>query len=319
MLKKFLTRLRDDDRVRPVILLVLILSLVSGCSSSEAEPAAPSSAQNGLIAFTRQHESKIDQLFALRSDGSGERALTPDGVTALDGVWSPNGRLIAFVGATAGGGRGLYVMNADGSGKRLLVQEKAPVGSSGRPSWSPDGKRLVFVGSQISSYALYVVRSDGSGLRRLAGEIGSDPAWSPDGKRIALASDVGQLILIDLQGRVVDALTSEGVCVEWPAWSPDGTRLAYVASGSDCFGDSSIIRVVDADGGNDETLTHPPDGVYDEAPAWSPDGQQIAFQRGDLALGDIYILDVESGDTTGLTSTELHQDFDPSWQPLPAP
>jgi TolB protein len=306
--------------MRLVIPVVLVVSLASGCSSSEAEPAASSSQQqNGLIAFTRQHASKIDQLFALRSDGSDERALTPDGVTALDGVWSPNGRSIAFVGETAPSRRGLYVMNADGSGKRLLVQDKDPVGSPERPSWSPDGKRLVFVGSQISGDALYVVRSDGSGLHRLAVDIGSNPAWSPDGKRIALASDVGRLILIDLQGKVVDTLTSEGVCIEWPTWSPDGSRLAYVASGSDCFGDSSVIRVVDADGGNDETLTHPPNGLYDAAPAWSPDGQQIAFQRGDFALGDIYVLDVESGDTTELTSTQLHQDFDPSWQPLPAP
>ena len=285
---------------------------------SGADSASSSSQQNGLIAFTRQHGSKIDQLFALRPDGSDEHALSPDGVTALDGVWSPNGSRIAFVGETRGSGRGLFVMNADGSGKRLLVRDKDPVGSPGRPSWSPDGKRLVFVGSQISSDALYVVRSDGTGLRRLAGEIGSDPAWSPDGKRIALASDVGQLTLIDLRGNVVDTLTSEGVCIDWPAWSPDGTRLAYVAAGADCFGDTSVIRVVDADGDNDETLTHPHDGVYDASPAWSPDGQQIAFQRGDLALGDIYVLDVESGNTTGLTSTELHQDFDPSWQPLPS-
>jgi hypothetical protein len=62
---------------------------------------------------------------------------------------------------------------------------------------------------------------------------------------------------------------------------------------------------------------HPPEGAYDQSPTWAPDGRAIAFQRGDFAFGDTHVLDLESGETTQVTRSRGHQDFDPSWQPLP--
>jgi Tol biopolymer transport system component len=303
--------------MRSLLAVVLLVSLATGCASSEAESTTPSQ-RNGLIAFTRQHKSQIDQLYSIKPDGSEASTLSRAGVVALEPVWSPDGKRIAFIGGRPKGSSHLWMMNADGSGKRMVVREQDPVGSPGRPSWSPDGTRLVFVGAQISTDALYVVRADGSGLRRLAGDIGSDPAWSPDGKQIALSDTVGQLVLIDLTGKKTRTLTSDQTCAEWPTWSPDGRRIAYVASEPGCFGDTSSIHLVDADGGGMRGLTHPLDGFYDQSPAWSPDGREIVFQRGDFALGDIYVVDIESGDETKLTDSRLHQDFDPSWQPLPA-
>lgn len=299
--------------MRVFLPLLLVVWLGAGCASSEAE-STPSQQRNGLIAYTHQHESKLDQIFALRADGAAQRALTKAGANALDPVWSPDGKRIAFIGGKDGS---MFVMNADGTERQLLVRGKDPVGSAGRPSWSPDGRRLVFVGAQITTDNLYTVRSDGSGLRRLAGDIGSEPAWSPDGEQIALASSLGQLILIDLEGETENTVTGEGTCIDWPTWSPDGSRIAYVDSGPDCWGDSSHLRVVDVGGENDEALTHPPADTYDESPAWSPDGRKIAFQRGDIAMGDIYVLDLDSGEATQITHSRTHTDFDPSWQPLP--
>jgi TolB protein len=304
--------------MRSLLAIVLFVSLSTGCASSEAEPTT-SSQHRGLIAFTRQHASQIDQLYSIKPDGSDESTLSRAGVVALEPVWSPDGKRIAFIGGPPKGTSHLWVMNADGTGKRLVVREQDPVGSPGRPSWSPDGKRLVFVGAQISTDALYVVRANGSGLRRLAGDIGTDPAWSPDGKHIALSDTTGQLVLIDLTGKKTSTLTSDQTCAEWPTWSPDGERIAYTVSEAGCFGDGSSIHIIGADGGGMRGLTHPPDGFYDQSPAWSPDGRELVFHRGDLAFGDIYVVDIESGDERQLTDSRLHRDFDPSWQPLPAP
>ena len=67
------------------------------------------------------------------------------------------------------------------------------------PAWSPDGERIAFASSSRTpkNQEIYVVRRDGSTLRRLtrtAGDIGAlgddaAPAWSPDGKRIVFASN----------------------------------------------------------------------------------------------------------------------------------
>jgi Tol biopolymer transport system component len=59
------------------------------------------------------------------------------------------------------------------------------------PSWSPDGRRLVFQSEREGHTQLYVIGADGSGERRLTWSLGEDthPAWSPDGEWILFDSD----------------------------------------------------------------------------------------------------------------------------------
>ena len=74
-----------------------------------------------------------------------------------------------------------YVMNADGSGKRALLEPGDSV--SWVRSWSPDGRMIVF----SRRGQVYVMNADGSGERRLTSRPGAAfaDAWSPDGRKIA--------------------------------------------------------------------------------------------------------------------------------------
>jgi Tol biopolymer transport system component len=134
------------------------------------------------IAFVRWRTGgRSSSIFVMNANGSTERRLTPPSLW-YDGlgnvpypVWSPDAKQIAF---QWGKYLYLYVMNADGSGRRKVAR-------GGTPTWSPDGGRIAFSGP---APAIYVVNSDGSGQRRLVPRPGrrlswrranGSPAWSP--------------------------------------------------------------------------------------------------------------------------------------------
>ena len=77
---------------------------------------------------------------------------------------------------------GLYVMQADGSDARLVVADLA--GISG-PSWSPDGRQLLFTRMGETAQGIYVVDADGENLLEISHIPAVSATWSPDGTQIA--------------------------------------------------------------------------------------------------------------------------------------
>jgi Tol biopolymer transport system component len=90
--------------------------------------------------------------------------------------WSPDGTHVVFVR-----GDDIWLMNADGSGKRRLTAGPA---LDSEPAWSADGAEVAFTRfvSRGENYSIYAVGADGRGLRRLTkGPYDGSPAWSPTG------------------------------------------------------------------------------------------------------------------------------------------
>jgi len=156
-------------------------------------------------------------IYAIGADGgTPTRLLDGDGCCGGDPTFSPDGSRIAYFDGLGDSNNTLRVMNADGSGSHVLLRDAGVMKRSGRLgylAWFPDGRRLVFAMGRGYSGAIYVVRSDGSGLRRLI-LPGVQPELSPDGSRIAYTSKAygknggpwRPLIIADIDGTHVRLL-----------------------------------------------------------------------------------------------------------------
>lgn len=83
----------------------------------------------------------------------------------------------------------IFVVGIDGSGLRN-VTGKGGSDDNWKPSWSPDGKKIVFESDRDGNAEIYLTDLDGGEVKRLTDDAANlDPSWSPDGTRIAFASN----------------------------------------------------------------------------------------------------------------------------------
>jgi len=161
------------------------------------------------IVFTSLKDGDLD-IYTMNVDGTDVRRLTT--TPGYDGGpwWSPDGKQIAYrawhpVDSALVSYRDLlaqrlvrpnrmelWVMNADGSGQRQITQLG---GANFGPSWTPDGRRLIFSSNytqpRSGNFDLYLVNLDGTGLERVTTSDTFDgfPMFSPDGRKLVWASN----------------------------------------------------------------------------------------------------------------------------------
>jgi len=217
---------------------------------------------------------------------------------------SPDGSRIVFTrgGVDAVNDRrysDIWIMDADGTRKRFLVDGTSPV-------WSPDGTRIAYLASgEPRGSQIFVRWMDAEGAATQITRVDRSPGnlrWSPDGTRIAftMAVEDAESWTVQLPPRPQGAQWTEGPKIV--------TRLGYRADRQGFVDTShSHIFVVPAEGGTPRRLT---DGEWDHSgPEWMPDGMEIVFTSlreedadWNWRESEVYGVNVETGAIRQLTN-----------------
>ncbi len=280
------------------------------------------SAYQHKIAFS-SFLNGIWQICIMNADGSDVRNISRSRSNDVMPHVSPDGRTILFgsdrVGRGEEGlwpigsqGRGLFVMNLDGSNVRL-------VGIGEEACWAPDGKRICFLKD-----GWLTVKDIVAGREQRVGQFWAKvetPCWSPDGRGIALTADM----LGGHNGHIFDLITGRlhryafGVGTNCrPDFSSSGKSLAFC---SHYAGGVMIWTVAVADPRRTvRRLTYRPGFNY--FPDWSPDDKYIAYSLGprndcyEFSAGEwqIYVMTPvgeRGGPSIQITGTGSNRD--PDW------
>jgi Tol biopolymer transport system component len=287
-------------------------------SEEKAQAAFPG--KNGRIAFSSDRGAGTERsIYTMDFGGKNVKRLTSDPVEGFSPVWAPGGKRIAYVVSRRIGRTNIYVMDADGSNKRLLTDETKIPGDGLNdydPAFSPNGRTIVFArGRGYRDFDLYKVNVDGSGLTPVFEDAraADGPAWSPDGTKIAFHYSANRIATVKPNGTGLDTI-GRGFN---PDWSPDGTQLTFALDEGEAV--ESEIYKMNADGREVTQLTNPkrvPDPpIGAGGPVYSPGGGKITFYDGREGDAEIYKMNADGTEEVKLTQNG-DSDQGPTWQPV---
>jgi Tol biopolymer transport system component len=265
-------------------------------------PSAP-----GLIVY-----SDDLSLHTMHSDGGEKERIKLSGNNWDEPAWSIDGTKIAA------SHYGIVTMRSDGTHRKRVTTGFYDA----NPSWSPDGRRLVFDSQRRHNglVAIFRVNADGRGLTRLTKWTAEDvnPSWSPDGSKIVFDSVSGHgLTTMNPDGSGKTPISGSPPNAFNPSWSTDGTHIAF-SGGNGCID----IYTINANGTGLSQLTsycddHRDSTIYaaDFHPSWSLDGTQLVFERERNGDGAVFRINADGGGLAQLTKWS-DEDRTPSWGPV---
>jgi dipeptidyl aminopeptidase/acylaminoacyl peptidase len=275
----------------------IVVTLTDG-SSGKGTKLFAVTAPDPAIAFTNL---TYNNLYVMNADGTNQLGIyqAPTGACVRRPDWSPDHSQLVFemaTSCTAGTGDGIYVINKDGSGLRMVIGLNVGDGLS-FPVWSPqpapDGYYKIAFGDQVTAcgaFNLFLVNLDGSGLTNLT------PTCS----------------------------TTQNDHY-WPTWDSSATRLAAQvypcpATSTTCSGTAHLHEfnlgqvngVVGITGETDLTASGPLSTTNIYAPEWAKTHDEIVLQ----ANYTLWIVSLANpGNPVALTATTATYPVAPSWSP----
>ena len=303
-------------------LAITLSCLLAGLAAGLAYAAGGDAVVPGTIAYTSYAAGDI----YLLENGKRRRIALPGNDSSA--TWSSDGKRLAFSHTPPRRPTpDLYVVDVSGRNpKPLLKVKRGPVEQLEgelvgvyRPAWSPDGKRIAFIGGVYENFSanprLLVLELASGKVRRLTNlfgfHVGSAPSWSPDGRRIAFSHCPAKpgdetwgtcaiwSVRVDGTGaRKVGPSSRDDAYA--PVWSPDGKQIAYSLHRSAVGGLGTWV--MPATGGAPRKLA-----AQSGSPDWSPDGTQ-------LVIDGLYLVTAD-GSSPPVRLAGVPYGADPVWRP----
>jgi Tol biopolymer transport system component len=253
---------------------VAVACLVALLAASEEEAQAAFPGKNGRIAY-----NSGGIIYTIHPNGRGKTKVANTYVSGDPIEYSPGGKKITYMsyeGFNDGSPTGpqkdseIYTIKVDGTGKFQLTNNNT---NDFTPSYSPDGKKIVFSGEHRKQF----------------------PPW-------AYTADI---YTIGVNGKNKVQLTNNSTYDTSPDYSPDGRRIAFaglVERNQKIY--TRNIYTISARGGGKIKVARGGDD-----PDYSPDGKKIVYFTGSqLQHPEVYTINVGGGDKFKVT-----EGFNPSW------
>ncbi|MGH9603868.1 MAG: TolB family protein, partial [Terriglobales bacterium] len=217
----------------------------------------PDVSPDGRWVAYAKYDGKSVELWLLELASGRAKQITKDEAVNVEPRWSPEGSRIAYVSTVQGGRFHIFVLHMQDGGpahrndaiQRLTGETRTdqpryyygPVDHEISPTWSPDGRELIFVSNRGHLYGT-------GGFWRMKAEPGSKPSeiykeettwrarpdWSPEGKRVLYSSYHGrqwhQLWLTTAEGGDPFPISYGEFDNTSARWSPDGKRIAFISN-----------------------------------------------------------------------------------------
>lgn len=267
------------------------------------------SADGEWIIFTSERDGLgQSDLYRVRPNGADCERLTDDPAVDDQGVLSPDGKTVAFVSTRGSHLANIWLLDLETRELRNLTGSQELQGNleqpNGffRPAWSPDGKWLAFASDRntewrghssgsgwehVQALSVYIVRPDGTGLRRITepGMCDGSPKWSPNGKRVVFYEiPVEETWMAHWPG-ADQRTTSQIVSVDVET----GERIEHTSGpglkvGPQFLSNQEVGYLVKAGPNGGIAYVGRPTKVAGQmrCPSWSPDGKRMVYEKVDF-------------------------------------
>ena len=228
------------------------------------------------IAYVARNPNRFE-LHVADADGFNSQFILAHREPIISPAWSPDGSRIAYVSFEQRkaiifvhdlvAGQRRIVANYDGSNLARITNSDS---IDTEPSFSPDGKHVLFTSDRGGSPQIYRMRTNGSGVERITfeGSYNVTPRYAPDGRAFAFiqrAQGRYSLATMDFSSRQTQILT-DGQLDGSPTFAPNGRMLLYAS----IVRGRGVLAAVSSDGRIRQKITASAQDVRE--PAWGPLG-----------------------------------------------